>query len=185
MEKVDLRIPNPLRRLEDERTTRVLYEFNQVLPGSQKARDLARELFIGGYGEGTKVLSPLYVNLAANIHLGRNVRIMPYFKCMSAGQVYIGDNVQIAMNVSILTNGHDFYERDVLTVEDVHIHEGVWIGAGATILPGITIHKNAVIGAASVVTHDVEANTVVAGNPARVIRKLDPAKFLKKEAYEQ
>ena len=103
--------------------------------------------------------------------------IMPYFRCMSAGNVYIEDDVRIAMNVSVITNNHDVYDRDVLTIKDVRIGKNAWIGAGATILPGVTVGENAVVGSASVVTHDVPAGGVVVGNPARLIKTLDPEKF--------
>ena len=101
---------------------------------------------------------------------------------MSAGNIYIEDNVRIALNTSILTNNHDFYERDVLTVKDVRICKNAWNGAGVTILPGVTIGENAIVGAASVATKDVAPNTVVpntvvAGNPAKVIRELDGERF--------
>lgn len=131
-----------------------------------------KELFTGGFGERSMVNAPIYINLAENIHIGNNVVIMPYFKCMSAGNVTIEDDVRIAMNVSIITNNHDFYERDILTVKDVHIGKNAWIGAGSTILPGVTIGENAIIGAGSVVTKDVKANTVVAGNPAKFIKEI-------------
>lgn len=75
------------------------------------------------------------------------------------------------------TNNHDFYERDVLTVKDVRICKNAWNGAGVTILPGVTIGENAIVGAASVATKDVAPNTVVAGNPAKVIRELDGERF--------
>ena len=91
--------------------------------------------------------------------------------------IYIEDNVRIALNTSILTNNHDFYERDVLTVKDVRICKNAWNGAGVTILPGVTIGENAIVGAASVATKDVAPNTVVAGNPAKVIRELDGERF--------
>ena len=93
------------------------------------------------------------------------------------GYIYIEDNVRIALNTSILTNNHDFYERDVLTVKDVRICKNAWNGAGVTILPGVTIGENAIVGAASVATKDVAPNTVVAGNPAKVIRELDGERF--------
>lgn len=96
---------------------------------------------------------------------------------MSAGQVYIEDYVQIALSLSIITNNHDFYDRSILTVQDTYIKKNAWIGANSIILPGVTISENAVVGAGSVVTKDVEANTVVAGNPAKVIRQLNPDKF--------
>ena len=65
----------------------------------------------------------------------------------------------------------------VLKASHIHIKENAWIGANATILPGITIGKNSIVGAGSVVTHDVPGNSVAVGNPARVIKKLDPGKF--------
>ena len=171
--RVDLRIPNPERSKEGKRTTGIVYKMNQADPLSQEYQELQKELFTGGFGKDSRVLPPFYANLAANIHIGNNVMIMPYCKCMSAGNIYIEDDVRIALNVSLLTNNHDLYERDVLTVKDIRICKNAWIGAGATILPGVTIGENAVVGAASVVTKDVAPNTVVAGNPARVIRTLD------------
>ena len=175
--RVDLRIPNPDRKKEGLRTERLLHRYNQAEPHTAEAELLMKEIFCGGLGDNSRVLTPLYVNLAANVHIGNRVVIMPYFRCMSAGQVTIEDDARIAMNVSVITNNHDFYERDVLTVKDVHIGRNAWIGAGATILPGVTIGENAVVGAASVVTKDVPANAVVAGNPAKLIRMLDAEKF--------
>lgn len=175
--RLDLRIPNPERSEEGKRTTMLVNKFNHEEPFSENYMNLMRELFSGGIGEKSIIQTPVYINLAENIHIGNNVVIMPYFKCMSAGNIYIDDDVRIAMNVSVITNNHDFYERDVLTVKDVHICKNAWIGAGATILPGVTVGENAIVGAASVVTKDVLPNTVVVGNPARVIKTLDPEKF--------
>lgn len=69
------------------------------------------------------------------------------------------------------------YDRYVITCKPVHIKKNVWIGVNVTILPGITVGENAVIGAGAVVTHDVPDNAVVVGNPARVIKYLDAEKF--------
>ena len=73
-----------------------------------------------------------------------------------------------------ISNKHDLYERQVITCRPVHIGKNAWIGAGATILPGVTIGDNAVVGAASVVTRDVAPDTIVAGNPARFIKRIPP-----------
>lgn len=175
--EVDLRIPNEKRTKEGQRTTKILFELNKTLSFCESYNQLLKDLFTGGLGEDCYIGSPLYMNLAENIHIGKRVSINPYFRCMSAGQIYIEDEAQIAMNVSIITNNHDFYERKILTVKDVHIKRNAWIGAGAIILPGITVGENAIVGAGSVVTHDVEANTLVAGNPAKFIRNLDANKF--------
>ncbi|WP_270600028.1 DapH/DapD/GlmU-related protein [Faecalicoccus pleomorphus] len=176
MKTVDLRIEDENRKAEGKRTKALLFEWNQCDPSSPRYQEIAKELF-GDFGEGSKVHTPFYCNLAKNIHIGKNVTIMPYFKCMSAGQVYMEDDVRIALDVKVITNNHDFYDRDILTVEDVRIGKNAWIGAGATILPGVTIGENAIVGAGSVVTKDVEANTIVVGNPAKPIKKLDSNRF--------
>ena len=176
MKTVDLRIEDENRKAEGKRTKALLFEWKQCDPSSPRYQEIAKELF-GDFGEGSKVHTPFYCNLAKNIHIGKNITIMPYFKCMSAGRVYMEDDVRIALDVKVITNNHDFHDRDILTVEDVRIGKNAWIGAGATILPGVTIGENAIVGAGSVVTKDVEANTIVVGNPAKPIKKLDSNRF--------
>lgn len=175
--RLDLRIKSEDRKKEIQRTNETLFKLNHTLPFSDEYNMLLKELFIGGMGRDCYILAPMYVNIAKNIHIGNNVSINAYFKCMSAGNVYIEDNVRIAMGTSIITNNHDFYEREILTIKDVYIKKNAWIGANSIILPGVTIGENAIIGAGSVVTRDVEANTIVAGNPAKPIKKLDKNKF--------
>lgn len=175
--RIDLRIKDSKRNEQIKRTSETLFRLNNTPLFTDEYNKLVKEFFTGGLGENCYVLAPIYINIADNLHIGNNVSINPYFKCMSAGNIFIEDNVQIAMNVSIITNNHDFYDRAVLTVKDVYIKRNAWIGAGATILPGVTIGENAIVGAGCVVTRDVEPNTVVAGNPARVIRKLDSERF--------
>ena len=175
--RIDLRAQSEERMKEVKRTSEVLFRLNHTQPFTDEYNNLLRELFTGGLGENCYLAAPIYMNIAQNIHIGNNVSINPYFKCMSAGNVYIEDYARIAIGVSVITNNHDYYDRDVLTVEDVHIGKNAWIGANAVILPGVTVGENAVVGAGSVVTHDVEPNTVVAGNPARVIKKLDEMGF--------
>lgn len=176
-QRLDLRIKSEERTKEVQRTTEVLFQLNHKLPFSPGYDELLKELFVGGLGVECHILTPMYINIAKNLHIGKNVSIGPYFKCMSAGNIFIDDDVQIAMGVSIITNNHDVYDRPVLTIKDVHIQKNVWIGANTIILPGIRIGENAIVGAGSVVTHDVEANTMVAGNPAKLLRKLDAEKF--------
>mgnify|MGYP003600684722 CR=1 FL=1 len=176
VQRYDLRDPHPADAAEVERTTKALWEVNHTLPHSEQYEKALHQLF-PDLGKDNMITGPLYVLKASHIHIGNRVAINPFFKAMSSGQIYIEDDAQIAFGVAIATNNHDFYNRQVLTLADVHIEKNAWIGANATILPGITIGQNAVVGAGSVVTHDVEANTVVVGNPAHFLRKLDPAKF--------
>ena len=122
MKQVDLRIKDEKRKAEGKRTQDLLWEWNQCNPASQRYKEIVKELFCGQIGKESKVHTPFYCNLAKNIHIGNRVTIMPYFKCMSArSQVYLEDDVRIALDVKVITNNHDFYQRDILTVEDVHM----------------------------------------------------------------
>ena len=96
---------------------------------------------------------------------------------MARGGITIEDGVQIAANVQLLSNNHDPYDLQVLTCKPVLIREGAWIGAGATVLPGVCVGKHAVVGAASVVTKDVPDYAVAVGNPAKVIKMVDADRF--------
>ena len=79
----------------------------------------------------------------------------------------------VAANVQLISNNHDPAERQILTCKPVLLKRNCWVGAGSTILPGVTVGENAIVGAGSVVTKDVEPNTIVAGNPAKFIKRLD------------
>lgn len=175
--RIDLRKAGKERIEKSNETARLLFKLNNTEPFSDEYNKILKELLKGGVGENCYIAPPLYMNIAKNLHIGNNVSINPYFRCMSAGNIYIEDDVQIAMNVSLITNNHDFYDRAILTVKDIRIKKNAWIGSGSIILPGITIGENSIVGAGSIVTHDVPDNTVVAGNPARIIKELDPSKF--------
>ena len=95
--------------------------------------------------------------------------------------ITIGDHARIAANVQLLSNNHDPYDLDVLTCKPVEIGAYAWLGAGVTILPGVRVGRHAVVGAASVVTKDVPDYAVAVGNPARVIKMLDKARFQEDE----
>ena len=99
---------------------------------------------------------------------------------MARGGITIEDGAQIAANVQLISNNHDPYDLAVLTCKPVLIREGAWIGAGATILPGVCVGRHAVVGAGSVVTKDVPDYAVAVGNPARVIKTLDKTRFEEK-----
>ena len=96
---------------------------------------------------------------------------------MARGGITIEDDVMFAANVQLLSNNHDEYDRQVLTCKPIIIKKGAWIGAGVTILPGVTIGKYAIVGAGAVVTKDVGDYEVAVGIPAKVVKTLDKEKF--------
>ena len=111
------------------------------------------------------------------IKIGDNVFINSNSLLMARGGITIEDDVMMAANVQLLSNNHDEYDRQVLTCKPIHIKKGAWIGAGASILPGVTIGEYAIVGAGAIVTKDVGDYEVAVGVPAKVVKTLDKDKF--------
>jgi acetyltransferase-like isoleucine patch superfamily enzyme len=122
----------------------------------------------------TVVFVPFHTNFGRHIRLGKNVFINHGCTFLDLGGITIDDQVQIGPKVNLITENHpiDPADRKSLDLKSIHIQRNVWIGAAVTILPGVTIGENAIVAAGAVVTKDVEANTIVAGIPARVVRKI-------------
>lgn len=148
-----------------------IFRLNHTMPDTEEYSKLLHKIF-PHFGENCRIETPFSGVRTANVRFGRNVIIMPGCLMMSAGGITIDDDAMIAANVQLISNNHDLENRHVITCKPVHIYRKVWVGAGATILPGVTVSENAVVGAGSVVTHDVEPNTIVAGNPAKLIRRI-------------
>lgn len=151
----------------------LIFRFNQTMPETDKYNELMREIF-PTMGENSRVSTPLTAIRPHQVKIGKNVVVMPGCLMMSAGGITIEDGAMIAANVQLISNNHDLYERQVITCKPVYIGKNAWIGAGATILPGVTVGENAVVGAGSIVTKDVAPNTIVAGNPAKFIKAIPP-----------
>ena len=152
---------------------RLIFRFNNTMPGTEEYDRLMHTLF-PTMGENSTVHTPLTAIRPHMVKIGSNVVVMPGCLMMSAGGITIDDGAMIAANVQLISNNHDLYERQVITCKPVHIGKNAWIGAGATILPGVTVGENAVVGAASVVTKDVAPDSIVAGNPAKLIKVIPP-----------
>ncbi|MDE6236960.1 MAG: galactoside O-acetyltransferase [Muribaculaceae bacterium] len=151
----------------------LIFKFNHTMPGTEEYIDIMHKIF-PTMGEGSIVNTPLTAIRPHMVNIGKNVVVMPGCLMMSAGGITIEDGAMIAANAQLISNNHDLYERQIITCKPVHIGKNVWIGAGATILPGVTVGDNAVVGAGSVVTKDVEPNTIVAGIPAKLIKVIPP-----------
>lgn len=143
--------------------------------GGSDRRALLEELFGEELDPGTTVRPSFRCDVGTNIHLGRSVMVNYDCVLLDTADIRIGDHTLIAPRTVIATSSHDFpamQRRDVRTLSlPVHIGSDVWIGASSVILPGITVGDGAIVGAGSIVTHDVPAGEVWAGNPARRIRR--------------
>ena len=163
---------------ENARQTELVFRLNSTLPRSEGYMTVLDELFEDRIGAGSFVAAPLQGMHFDKMQIGAKAYIGSNLLAMARGGITIEDGVQIASNVQLLTNNHDPYDRMVLVCRPILIREGAWIGAGATILPGVTIGRYAIIGAASVVTQDVPDYSVAVGSPARVIKTLDAERFV-------
>lgn len=151
--RVDLRtIPHSADR---QRSAQLLFRLNHTLPFSEEYNALLRELLGKNLGEGSTIAPPLSGAALDMLKIGRGVFVNSNLLAMARGGITIGDHARIAANVQLLSNNHDPYDLDVLTCKPVEIGDYAWIGAGATVLPGVRVGRHAVIGAASVVTKDV------------------------------
>lgn len=169
--RIDCAHPSEKDMAMAKQQMQTLFRLNHTMPATEEFELLLKELF-PDMGEGSRVNTPLSGVRFNKVKIGKNVVIMPGCLMMSAGGITIEDEAMIAANVQLISNNHDLDNRSIITCRPIRICCRAWIGAGATILPGVTVGENSVVGAGSVVTHDVEPNTVVAGNPARLMRQL-------------
>ena len=150
-----------------------VWKLNQTLPYSDEYNELLDKLF-PNKGENVDIRTPITgVNLQ-KVKIGNNVVVMNGSLMMASGGITIEDDTMLAANVRLISNNHDLDKRSVITCLSIHIKRNCWIGAGATILRGITIGENSVVGAGAVVTKDVPDNVIVAGNPAKIIKHIEP-----------
>ena len=156
----------------------LLYECNSTRPTEQKKRqELMKEMF-AEIGENCYLEPPFHANWGgAHMHLGDSVYANFNFTAVDDSHIYIGSYTMIGPNVTVATAGHpilpELREKAYQFNMPVHIGRNCWIGAGAVIMPGVTIGDNSVIGAGSVVTKDIPANVVAYGNPCRVAREIN------------
>lgn len=142
---------------------------------TDEIRSLFEELAGHGVGEHFRLIPPFYTDCGKNIRVGARVFINQNCTIYALADVTIGDDVMIGPNVSLVTSEHPVapsQRRAYLRGRPITIANGVWIAAGATIIGGVTIGENSVVAAGSVVTRDVPANSLVGGNPARLIRSI-------------
>lgn len=157
-----------------ERTMKLLAELN-ASTDSSTVRKILGEITGQPIDSGTTLFLPFQINLGKFTRIGKNVFINHDCTFLDMGGITIEDDVMIGPKVCLTTESHpiDPQERKKLLVKPIVIKRNAWIGAGATILPGVTIGENAVVAAGAVVAKDVKANTLVGGVPAKVIKTIE------------
>lgn len=170
------------------RTHNLDVDYNQTHEDEFEKRDAILHEIIGEFGEGGRIQGPIAFHYGKHTKIGKNFFANFNFTVQDDGEVTIGDDCNFGPNVTIVTPVHPMLadeRRTILTAEGepkhmcyakpVHIGSDCWFGASVTVCPGVTIGDNCVIGAGSVVTRDIPANSFAAGVPCRVIREITQA----------
>lgn len=163
-------------RIYSEKMKDFCYEYNHLVPSKRAEREAMIRQVFGKVGENPWIEAPFYCDMGFMIEMGDNVYVNHNGMFLDCGGIKIGNNVLIGPNVGIYTPEHAFdpqlrnegYEIS----HPVVIGDNVWIGGSVSILGGVTIGENTIIGAGSVVTHDIPANVIAVGNPCRVLREI-------------
>lgn len=179
-------------RAEALRSARILRELNALdNTDPDRAAQLVADLTRADHREAT-LCAPARVEYGCNLHLGRGVFINNGLTALTSAEVWVGDRTMIGPQCSLLTVGHPVEDVEMRRLgwergTPIRIGKDVWLGAGVTVLPGVSIGDGAVVAAGSVVTRDVPAFTLVAGLPARVLRKLggDPRRWERSDLAEE
>ncbi|WP_420196379.1 sugar O-acetyltransferase [Lapidilactobacillus dextrinicus] len=167
----------------------IAQQINQVpIENTAEIVRLERTLF-GKAGQNLYVNPPINVDYGCHITVGDNFYANMDCIFLDVNRVTIGNNVMVGPRVGFYTAGHpivaDIRIEDLEFGSPIVVEDNVWIGGSTVILPGVTIGKNAIVGAGAVVTKDVPANSIVGGNPAKVIRMINDQDRQKWEQAKQ
>ena len=167
-------------------------DYNNTYEDEIEKRASILSEIIGEFGEGSRIQGAIFFHYGTHTKIGKHFFGNFNLTIQDDAEVTIGDNCNFGPNVTIVTPIHPMLaneRRELLTAtgekkllcyaKPVHIENDCWFGASVTVCPGVTIGDNCVIGAGSVVTHDIPANSFAAGVPCKVIRKLTEADSMK------
>lgn len=156
------------------RTIRRCCQMNAEARDIDAVRNCLCEIIGSPIDSSTMIFPPFYTNFGRLIKLGKNVFINHACSFLDMGGIILEDDVQVGPRVNLTSENHplDPLERKTVIPKGILIKRNAWIGAGATILPGVTIGEDAIVAAGAVVNRDVADRTIVAGVPARVIKTL-------------
>ena len=166
------------RETENQRqiAKEICFDYGMTQPMDVEKKDALLTKLLGGRGKALWMEAPIHFAYGCNTYIGDHVYANFNLTVVDDGECHIGNYVMFAPNVVITTTGHpvhpSFRDKGAQFSLPVVIKDHVWIGANVTIMPGVTIGENSVIGAGSVVTHDIPDNVVACGAPCRVMREI-------------
>ena len=173
-----LYLPNEKKIIEEQqKCLEWLYDFNRTRPSElEKRKKMLQEMF-AEIGENCYIEPPFHASFGGkHVHFGNNVYANFNLTLVDDTHIYVGNNTMFGPNVVIATAGHpilpELREQAYQYNMPVYIGKNCWIGAGAILVPGVTVGDNVVIGAGSVVTKNIPSNVVEVGNPCRVLREI-------------
>ena len=154
-----------------------LYDFNMTRPTEQAKRQAMLKEMFAEIGEGCYIEPPFHANFGGgHVHFGKGIYANFGLTMVDDTHIYVGDYTMFGPNVIVATAGHpilpELREKGYQYNMPVRIGRNCWLGAGAIVMPGITIGDNVVVGAGSVVTRDLPSNVVAVGDPCRVLREV-------------
>lgn len=154
----------------------LMYDYNHTRPSEyEKKQEILRQV-LGGAGEHLWIESPAAFSYGCNTYMGHHVYANYNLVIVDDCEVYIGNHVMFAPNVTITATGHplapEMRRKGAQFSIPVRIGDDVWIGSNVSVMPGVTIGNNVVIGAGSVVTHDIPDNVLAFGAPCKVVREI-------------
>ncbi len=154
-----------------------LYEFNRLKPSDLAGKAALLEEMFAEIGEDCYIEPPFHANWGGrHVHFGSRIYANFNLTLVDDTHIYVGDYTQFGPNVVLATAGHpicpELRERGYQYNAPIRIGRNCWLGAGAVVVPGVTIGDNVVVGAGSVVTRDLPSNVVAAGSPCRILREV-------------
>jgi maltose O-acetyltransferase len=163
---------------DSERAMRLTHRLNTMDPTDGKGRDEVLTELLGAFGAGSHIRPPFFCDYGYRTSIGARTFANFGLICLDVATITVGDDVQIGPNVQLLTPTHpvsaDLRRNKWEAALPIVIGDNVWLGGGVIVCPGVTIGDNTVVGAGAVVTRDLLANVVAVGNPARVIKAVEP-----------
>lgn len=162
----------------NQRAQRLMHQVNTMDPTDGAGRRSLLTELLGGFGPGSEIRPPFRCDYGSQTFIGARTFANFGLTVLDVARVTIGDDVQIGPNVQLLTPIHPIEpgprREKWEAARPIVIGDNVWLGGGVIVCPGVTIGDNTVVGAGAVVVKDLPANVVAVGNPARVVREIEP-----------